>query len=96
MFGQQRMQWAPDTVMSVFGLTDPRLVSYYFSDRILAQTGSVIALIAITYLLVRELPEITVLVEDLLFLVTGTEYDLVSAFDADASVYEATPAASDD
>jgi len=96
MLGQQRMQWAPDTVMSVFGLTDPRLVSYYFSDRILAQTGSVIALIAITYLLVRELPEITVLVEDLLFLVTGTEYDLVSAFDADASVDEATPAASDD
>jgi len=79
-FGQQRMHIAPDLVMGLFGLTDPRMVSYYVADRMLAQVGSVLALVAITYLLVRELPEITVLVEDLLFLLTGTEYDLADAF----------------
>jgi len=81
-FGHQRMQLFPGLVMTLFGLEDPQMVSYYVADRILAQTGSVVALVAITYFLVRELPEITVLVEDALFLVTGTEYDLVSALDA--------------
>jgi archaeosortase A (PGF-CTERM-specific) len=82
-FGEQRMQILPELVMTVFGLADPQMVSYYVADRILAQTGSVVVLVGITYFLVRELPEITVLVEDLLFLVTGTEYDLVAAFDAE-------------
>ena len=80
-FGEQRMQILPGLVMTVFGLEDPQMVSYYVADRILAQTGSVVVLVGITYFLVRELPEITVLVEDLLFLVTGTEYDLAAAFD---------------
>jgi archaeosortase A (PGF-CTERM-specific) len=93
-FGQQRMQWGTELVMSIFGTTDPRMVSYYISDRILAQTGSVIVLVGITWLLVRELPEITVLVEDLLFLLTGTEYDLASAFDTGAET--TAVAASDD
>ena len=81
-FGQQRMQFLPDLIMSAFGTADPRMVSYYLADRILAQTGSVVVLVVITWFLVRELPEITVLVEDLLYLVTGTEYDLAAAFDA--------------
>jgi len=81
-FGEQRMHFAPELVMSVFGVTDPRLVSYYIADRILAQTGSVVALVALTWLLVRELPEITILVEDLLFLITGSEYDLQAAFES--------------
>ena len=95
-FGQQRMQWGGDIVMTLFGLTDQRMVSYYVADRILAQTGSVIVLVGITYFLVRELPEITVLVEDLLFLVTNTEYDLTSAFETDAQPSEETTPAGDD
>jgi archaeosortase A (PGF-CTERM-specific) len=80
-FGEQRMQILPGLVMTLFGLEDAQMVSYYVADRILAQTGSVVALVVITYFLVRELPEITVLVDDLLFLVTGNEYDLATAFD---------------
>jgi len=91
-FGEQRMQILPGLVMTVFGLADSQMVSYYVADRILAQTGSVIVLVGITYFLVRELPEIKVLVEDLLFLVTGTEYDLVAAFDAEGETDDvATP-----
>lgn len=95
-FGDQRMQLAPDLVMSLFGLSDPRMVSYYVADRILAQTGSVVVLVGLTWLLVRELPELTVIVEDLLYLVTGTEYELVEAFDPEAETEDAGPTASDD
>jgi archaeosortase A (PGF-CTERM-specific) len=81
-FGEMRMQVFPELVASVFGFSlaqDPALVSYYVADKILAQTGSVLALVAITYLVVRELPEVLTIVEDLLFVFTGTEYDLRSA-----------------
>jgi len=95
-FGQQRMQFFPELVMGAFGTTDPRMVSYYISDRILAQTGSVVVLVVITWFLVRELPEITVLVEDLLFLVTGNEYDLETAFDTESTAGETATTPSDD
>jgi archaeosortase A (PGF-CTERM-specific) len=81
-FGEMRMQIAPELVASVFGFSlaeDPALVSYYVADKILAQSASVVALVAITYLVVRELPEVLTVVEDLLFVVTGSEYDLHSA-----------------
>jgi archaeosortase A (PGF-CTERM-specific) len=81
-FGGMRMQVFPELVASVFGFSlarDPAFVSYYLADRIIAQTASVIALVAITYLVVRELPEVLTIVEDLLFVMTGAEYDLRSA-----------------
>jgi archaeosortase A (PGF-CTERM-specific) len=82
-FGQQRLQVFPGVISSVFGL-DPSQqakVSYYVGDRIIAQSLSVVALVAITYLVVRELPEVLTVVEDLLYVVTGSEYDLVDALD---------------
>jgi archaeosortase A (PGF-CTERM-specific) len=85
MFGQQRMQWFVDPVMTVFGLSDPQLVSYYVADRMLAQFGSVVALAVITWLVVRELPEVLAVVDDVLYLVTGSEYDLREAFDVPAA-----------
>ncbi|WP_324662846.1 archaeosortase A [Haloarcula sediminis] len=94
-FGEQRMQILPGLVMALFSIEDPQMVSYYVADRILAQTGSVVALVAITYFLVRELPEITVLVDDLLFLVTGNEYDLAAAFDASADTDDAATPSDD-
>jgi archaeosortase A (PGF-CTERM-specific) len=90
-FGRQRMQVFEGVIMPLFGISDPRLVSYYLADRILAQVGSVVVLVGITWILVRELPEMTVLVEDLLFMLTGTEYDLAAAFDADSADGSAAP-----
>jgi len=81
-FGEMRLQVFPELVAWSFGFSltqDPALVSYYVADRLLAQTASVVALVAITYLVVRELPEILIIVEDLLFVITGAEYDLQSA-----------------
>ncbi|MEF8853625.1 MAG: archaeosortase A [Haloarculaceae archaeon] len=85
MFGQQRMQWFVDPVMTAFGLSDPQLVSYYIADRMLAQVGSVVALAVVTWLVVRELPEVLAVVDDVLYLVTGSEYDLREALDVPAA-----------
>lgn len=80
-FGQQRLHIAPDLVLWLFSATDPYLVSYLIADRILSQSLAVLTLIGITWLVIRELPEAMVVVEDLLYVVTGSEYDLQSAVD---------------
>lgn len=88
-FGRQRAHVAPELVMGLFGTADPRMVSYYVADRIVAQSLSVLVLVAITYLVLRELPEVTVVVEDLLYVATGTEYDVQGALDVDVPDAEA-------
>jgi len=78
-FGEQYLHVFPDLVLTVFGSDELPRVSYFVGDRILAQSLSVVALVGITYLVVRELPEVLDIIEDLLFVVTGSEYDLQSA-----------------
>ena len=78
-FGKQQFHFFPDLVMTLFGTADPYMVSFFLVDRVLAQSLSVVALVAITWVVVRELPEVMVVVEDVLFMATGTEYDLRSA-----------------
>lgn len=78
-FGKQYLHVFPDTVMTLFATSDPYKVSYFVADRILAQMLSVVALVFITWFLVRELPEVVVVIEDLLYLATGSEYDLQGA-----------------
>jgi archaeosortase A (PGF-CTERM-specific) len=80
-FGKQYMQWFVDEVLFLFGDTDPYMVSFYLSDRVISQSLAVLALVAVTYLVVRELPELLGIVEDALFLLTRTEYDLAAALD---------------
>lgn len=76
----QGKQWFagvyPDLVMALFGAESEHLVSFLWADRIIAQSLSVVALVAITWLVVRELPELSVVFEDVIFLATGREYDL--------------------
>lgn len=49
--------------------------SYLLADRVIARSLSVVAIVGIFWLVVRELPELGVLVAELLSLVTGTAYD---------------------
>jgi archaeosortase A (PGF-CTERM-specific) len=84
-FGEQYFQIAPGTVMWLFGLDSPVMVSYIVSDRLIAQFLSVIALIVITWLVVRELPEVLVMIEDVIYLATGRELDLRAALGVDES-----------
>ena len=80
-FGEQLLQIFPNLVLAMFGGTDPYRVSWYVSDRIISQVLAVVALVGVTYLVVRELPEILTVIEDVLFMVTGDEYDLSEALD---------------
>ena len=79
--GEQAMHVLPDLVMTLFSVTDPRMVSYYVADRIIAQSLSVVALVAITWLVVREVPEVLTILEDVIELATGRRYDLRGAMD---------------
>lgn len=81
VFGEQYMHWFADAVLFLFDGSDPYMVSFYLSDRVLSQSLAVLALVGVTYLLVRELPELLGMVEDALYLITRNEYDLASALD---------------
>ncbi|MFB6107855.1 MAG: archaeosortase A [Haloplanus sp.] len=81
MFGKQYMQWFVDEVLFLFGGTDPYKVSFYISDRVISQVLAVLALVCVTYLVVRELPELLTIIEDVLYIVTREEYDLRAALD---------------
>jgi archaeosortase A (PGF-CTERM-specific) len=91
-FGNQYMHIFPDAIMFLFGLDNPLNVSYIWIDRIIAQSLSVVAMILIFWLVLRELPEVLGPVEDLLYLLTGTEYDLAGALDIDAPDGQPEPA----
>jgi len=78
-FGEQYTHLFPGVIETLFALSDPRMVSFIVSDRIVAQSLSVLALLVITWLVVRELPELVTVLEDVLYLVSGREYDLQSA-----------------
>ena len=84
-FGNQYLQVFVDEVLFLFGADNPYLVSFFLSDRVISQVLAVVALIGITYLVVRELPELLVVIEDLLYLVTGREHDLAAALNVSRS-----------
>ena len=78
-FGKQYMHWFVEEILLLFGSSDPYMVSFFISDRIISQFLAVIVLIGLTYVAVRELPELLVIIEDVLYLLTGDEYDLERA-----------------
>lgn len=74
-------QWFRDQqwVLTLFGVEDPNLASYLVADRVISQGLSVVVLVALALVLLRVLPEVVVVFEDVLYLATGDEYDLQSA-----------------
>jgi len=84
VFGKQYMQWFVPQVLFLFGSSDPYSVSFFISDRIISQLLAVVALVGVTYLVVRELPELLTVVEDVLYMATGDEYDLSRHLDLPA------------
>ncbi|MCU4716618.1 archaeosortase A [Halapricum hydrolyticum] len=83
-FGYQRLQIFPEFVMSVFGIDSRLEVSYIVADRILAQFLSVFALVGITYVVIKILPEVLTIVDEALYVLTRNEYDLQDALDVEA------------
>jgi len=94
-YGNQYAHFFPEATMTLFGLDNPVRVSYIWADRIFAQLGSVVAMVLIIWLVVRILPEVMGPIEDLLYLLTGEEYDLASALDIGPGESTADPDAAD-
>ncbi|WP_277554228.1 archaeosortase A [Halobaculum limi] len=80
-FGNQYLQLFVDEVLLLFGSSDPYMVSFFLSDRVISQVLAVVALVGITYLVVRELPELVTVIEDVLYMITKEEYDLLESLD---------------
>ncbi|WP_255170234.1 archaeosortase A [Natrononativus amylolyticus] len=57
--------------------------SFLVAHNFIAQFLSIFALVGITYLVIRILPEVLAVLEDVLFVLTGTEYDLEAAVGAE-------------
>lgn len=81
VYGNQYMQFFVDEVLLLFGATDPYMVSWFISDRIISQLLAVVVLVGLTYAVVRELPELLTVIEDVLYMVTKEEYDLRETLD---------------
>lgn len=75
-YGHQWFQVHPDLVLWLFGADHPDLVSFLLADRVVAQTLAVLTLVGILVAVFRELPELRVIVGDLLYLTTGRDFGL--------------------
>ncbi|WP_049922877.1 archaeosortase A [Halopiger djelfimassiliensis] len=74
-FQQDRLVWFMTTYMGA----EANRVSFLVAHNYVAQSLSIVALVGITYLVVKILPEVLAPLEDVLFILTGTEYDLFEA-----------------
>lgn len=63
-FGHQWFSFLNQPIAPLLGYTDPRLVSFFVADKVLAQLGSAIVLLFGFYLFIRIFPEIRTLVEE--------------------------------
>ncbi|MFP8955672.1 archaeosortase A [Natrialbaceae archaeon A-CW3] len=71
--------------------------SFLVAHNFIAQSLSIVALVGITYLVIRILPEVLEPLEEALFVITGNEYDLVDALgNVEAGDAEPTAQAGDD
>lgn len=82
-FGDQWFQIFIGPVMLLTGYTDPGLVSFFIADRVISQSLSVVALVGVTWLVVRRVPELLSVIEEGLFVITRNEYDLSAALSID-------------
>ncbi|MDL0125811.1 archaeosortase A [Halobacterium salinarum] len=70
-------------VFALFPTDNPNRVSYLFADRVLAQSLSVVVLVVLTLALLRIVPELGGVIEDVAFVLTGNEYDITGRFAGD-------------
>lgn len=67
-------------VFALFPTNDAGQVSYLFADRVIAQSLSVVVLVVLTLALLRIIPELGGVIEDVAYIATGKEYDITARF----------------
>ncbi|ELY89134.1 Exosortase EpsH-like protein [Natrialba hulunbeirensis JCM 10989] len=81
-WGWFQQDWLVSFMTTYMGAEANR-VSFLVAHNYIAQSLSVVALIGITYLVVKLVPEILAPLEDVLYVLTGNEYDLFEALDVE-------------
>jgi archaeosortase A len=81
-WGWFQQEWLVSFMTTYMGAEADR-VSYLVAHNYISQLLAVVALVGITLLVVKLLPEVLEPLEEVLFVLTGTEYDLASALGAD-------------
>lgn len=67
--------------MTTYLGAEPTRASCLVANNYLSQPLSVVVRVGITFAVVRVVPEILDPIEEVLFVLTGSEYDLLDAFD---------------
>ena len=80
-FGNQWFQFYVDPLLRLTGYDHPGYISFFIADRVISQSLSVVALIGIAILVIRIVPELIAIADEVLFVLTGTEYDLQTALE---------------
>jgi archaeosortase A (PGF-CTERM-specific) len=79
-------------LLTLFGESDPYMVSHIVAESIISQLLSVVALVAIAWFVIRELPELLVIIDDVAYMATGEDRDTASELgllpDAEEAVTE--------
>ncbi|AFZ72140.1 archaeosortase A [Natronobacterium gregoryi] len=81
-WGWFQQDWIVSFMTTYLGAEADR-VSYLVAHNYVSQSLSVVALIGITYLVVRILPEVLAPLEEVLYVLSGNEYDLFEALGKD-------------
>jgi archaeosortase A (PGF-CTERM-specific) len=68
-------------LLGLFGESDPYLVSHIVAEAVVSQTLSVVALVVVASVVIREVPELLTIVDDVAYMVTGDERDTAAELD---------------
>jgi len=75
-FGRQWFDgWYTPYVMEIYGASDPYMVSHIIAEGVISQLLSVLALVAIAWYVIRVLPELLIIIDDVAYMVTGEDRD---------------------
>lgn len=81
-FGHQWFDgWYGPYLLGLFGESDPYLVSHIVAEGIISQTLSVVALVAIAWVVIRIVPELLVIIDDIAYMVTGEDRNTAEELD---------------
>lgn len=72
-YGHQWFHVYPEAVLDAFGASAPRRVSYFVADRIIAQLFALVLLILVMLWLLRVLPALADLIDEVAYLLTGRD-----------------------
>lgn len=75
-FGEQWFQQFAPYVVSLVGYGDPRMTSFFVADRVLAQFGSLIALLVLGYGALYAVPQLTTIAEAVVYVLFREDIDI--------------------